>query len=109
MTLFRIVQPTDDNGQPVPVVGFVGTTVSVLVPDGSASAATALPTGTIPGDIIRVAGTGPLFIEFGGGSVAATVDSPILMSPEYFKVAAGQTHFSVYGMEAGRVSVSRMG
>jgi hypothetical protein len=107
MSSVNTVQPTDRNGQSVPVLGLDSAVmVASAIPDGSAASAVAFPSGIRPGNVIRVAPSAPCHIAFGGAGVTVNTNSSLMMAPEYFKVLDGQTHYRVYGIEAGLITVT---
>jgi len=100
------LQPVDKNGSAVPVLGLGSAVVSLAIPNAAASAATALPTNVKPGDVIRVANSAPCYLAFGAADVTVNTNNALLMAPEYFKVLDGHTHFRVYGLDAGVITIN---
>lgn len=72
---------------------------SVVIPNGSASAATALPAGTTR---LSLFSDVACFVRFGTGAVAATTASiPLLPSVPYeLAIRPGETFVSVWGLSA---------
>lgn len=77
---------------------------------GAASASAALPTGTVAGDVVRIAATQDCYIKFGAiGLTAATTDILFLAGAEFFKVPVGATHIAAIQVgSAGVVQVTKM-
>jgi hypothetical protein len=76
----------------------------------AASARTALPTGTVEGDIVRIASSQDCYIKFGTVTVTATTsDILFLAGAEFLKVPYGATHVAAIRVGSdGVVQVTKM-
>lgn len=89
------VLPYDQNQDPIQVLGVdEASVVSVAIPLGSSSAATALP-GAV-GAVVELTLTETAYIAFGGSGVSATTSSRLLNPGTYvYRRLDGQTHYAV--------------
>ena len=104
----KINLPKSQGGEGVQVLSFKGDPTKIAV--ATASANTALPTGTVGGDIVRVASTTDCYVVF--ASSAPTADSNDHLFPsgaEYITVPSGSTHLGAIRVAAdGVLTISLM-
>jgi hypothetical protein len=100
--------PLDRNATPVQVLG--PGNYSAGFSCTAVSARTALPTGCVAGDILRIASSQDCYIKFGTVTVTATTsDILFLAGAEFLKVPAGATHIAAIRVGAdGVVQVTKM-
>ena len=100
--------PIDRNSASVQVLGPGAYAGGFAV--GVASASAALPTGTVGGDIVRIAATQDCYIKFGlTGLTAASTDILFLAGAEFFKVPQAATHIAAIRVGSdGVVQVTKM-
>ncbi len=100
--------PLDRNSQAVQVLGPGNYAAGFACT--ATSARTALPTGCVAGDILRIASSQDCYIKFGTSTVTATTsDILFLAGAEFMKVPALATHVAAIRLGAdGVVQVSKM-
>jgi hypothetical protein len=100
--------PLDRNATAVQVLGPGNYAAGIAIT--VASNRTALPTGCVAGDILRIASSQDCYVKFGTVTVTATTsDVLFLAGAEFMKVPAGATHIAGIRVGAdGVLQVTKM-
>ena len=92
----------DVSGAPVQALTPMSTTA--VITTSPSTATQALPAGLVSGEIVRVAATQDIYLEFGDVSITATTASLLVPAGvEYFVVPPRSTHFAALQVSAGGI------
>lgn len=100
--------PTDTFGRPIGALTSTGARATVSTTDTATG--NTLPSGTVGGDVIRVATTTDVYLSIGtGAQTADTTDMLVPAGVEYMVVPQSATHYSAIRVtDNGRFQIEKM-